>query len=112
VGVDPAMDDFADVSWQNDTQRNASKQHDPSSSEDGGPTMGGGMDPTGRSGQSHGAGAGDALDLAGVGDGTIECIVNTPIKENDGTKDVFVSYLVTTHVRTIVQELRISADSL
>jgi len=37
------------------------------------------------------------LDLAGVGDGTLECTVTSPIKENDGTKDIFVSYLVTTN---------------
>ena len=40
----------------------------------------------------------DPLDLAGVGDGRLDCTVDTPQKENDGTKDVFVSYLVTTHV--------------
>lgn len=43
-------------------------------------------------------GINDPLDLAGVGDGILECTVTAPIKENDGTKDVFVSYLVTTHV--------------
>lgn len=40
----------------------------------------------------------DALDLAGIGDGILECRVDTPIKENDGTKDAYISYLVTTHV--------------
>jgi sorting nexin-4 len=40
----------------------------------------------------------DALDLAGVGDGRLECTVDSPLKENDGSKDAFVSYLVTTHV--------------
>ncbi|TQS35123.1 hypothetical protein Golomagni_04464 [Golovinomyces magnicellulatus] len=39
----------------------------------------------------------DPLDLAGTGDGVIECKVSQPIKENDGTKDAFVSYLVTTN---------------
>ncbi|KAA8575316.1 hypothetical protein EYC84_004490 [Monilinia fructicola] len=39
----------------------------------------------------------DAIDLAGVGEGVLECLVGSPIKENDGTKDAFVSYLVTTH---------------
>ena len=43
--------------------------------------------------------AADDLDLAGVGNATLECIVTQPIKENDGTKDAYVSYLVTTHVR-------------
>ncbi len=40
----------------------------------------------------------DDLDLAGVGNATLECTVTQPIKENDGTKDAYVSYLVTTHV--------------
>ncbi|KAI9770322.1 MAG: intercellular trafficking and secretion [Geoglossum simile] len=39
----------------------------------------------------------DALDLAGVGDGRLECTVGSPLKESDGSKDAFVSYLVTTH---------------
>ncbi|PGH20706.1 sorting nexin-4 [Polytolypa hystricis UAMH7299] len=39
----------------------------------------------------------DAVDLAGIGDGVLECTVDTPLKENDGTKDAYVSYLVTTH---------------
>ncbi|KIW92021.1 uncharacterized protein Z519_07003 [Cladophialophora bantiana CBS 173.52] len=40
----------------------------------------------------------DNVDLAGIGrDGTLEVTVDTPLKENDGTKDAYVSYLVTTH---------------
>ncbi|KAI9684087.1 MAG: intercellular trafficking and secretion [Trizodia sp. TS-e1964] len=39
----------------------------------------------------------DPIDLAGVGDGSLECTVDSPLKENEGTKDVFVSYRVTTH---------------
>lgn len=34
-----------------------------------------------------------------IGREKLECTVGSPIKENDGTKDAFVSYLVTTHVR-------------
>ena len=41
----------------------------------------------------------DGVDLAGIGvDGTLEVTVDTPLKENDGTKDAYVSYLVSTHV--------------
>ncbi|KAI5285394.1 intercellular trafficking and secretion [Ascosphaera acerosa] len=36
---------------------------------------------------------GPALD-----DGVLECTVDAPLKENDGTKDAYISYLVTTHV--------------
>ncbi|PKY07471.1 hypothetical protein P168DRAFT_309187 [Aspergillus campestris IBT 28561] len=39
----------------------------------------------------------DAVDLAGIGDGSLECLVDSPLKENDGTKDAYISYLVTTH---------------
>ncbi|KAJ5136256.1 hypothetical protein N7448_004810 [Penicillium atrosanguineum] len=39
----------------------------------------------------------DAVDLAGIGDGVLECQVDTPMKESDGTKDAYISYLVTTH---------------
>lgn len=56
----------------------------------------------GGSGASHSEGIIDPLDSAGVGDSTLECTVTTPIKENDGTKDVFVSYLVTTHVCAVL----------
>ncbi|KPI35646.1 Sorting nexin-4 [Cyphellophora attinorum] len=39
----------------------------------------------------------DAVDLAGIGaEGFLECTVDTPLKENDGTKDAYVSYLITT----------------
>lgn len=42
----------------------------------------------------------DALDLAGIGiDGILDCTVDSPLKENDGSKDAYVSYKITTHVR-------------
>lgn len=44
----------------------------------------------------------DAVDLAGIGKGFLECTVDSPQKENDGTKDAYVSYLITTHVRRYV----------
>lgn len=48
----------------------------------------------------------DGVDLAGIGaDGILECTVDTPMKENDGTKDAYVSYLVTTHVHIPVAPL-------
>ncbi|KAL9113394.1 MAG: hypothetical protein Q9227_002435 [Pyrenula ochraceoflavens] len=39
----------------------------------------------------------DPVDLGGIGDGILECTVDSPMKENDGTKDAYMSYLVTTH---------------
>ena len=44
----------------------------------------------------------DAIDLAGIGtDGTLDCTVDSPLKENDGTKDAYVSYKITTQVGRI-----------
>lgn len=43
----------------------------------------------------------DAQDLAGPGEhGTLECTVTKPQKEGEGTQNVYVSYLVTTDVRS------------
>lgn len=53
---------------------------------------------TGADGPQAGDNA-DALDLAGIGiEGTLDCTVDSPLKENDGSKDAYVSYRVTTHV--------------
>jgi len=41
----------------------------------------------------------DKIDIAGVGNGTLETKVSDPQTENEGTKDAFVSYLVTTKVK-------------
>lgn len=43
----------------------------------------------------------DTVDTAGIGaEGFLECTVDQPQKEHDGTKDAFISYLVTTEVRS------------
>lgn len=79
--------DFANVSWQNDASARVGAEIYQS--------------PTGehqRREEDRNANA-DALDIAGLGDGSLECTVGSPIKENDGTKDAYVSYLVTTNVR-------------
>ena len=41
----------------------------------------------------------DSVDNAGIGkDGFLDCTVDRPQKENDGTTNAYVSYLLTTHV--------------
>lgn len=41
----------------------------------------------------------EAVDLAGIGEhGRLDCTVGSPLKEQDGTKDAYVSYLVATDV--------------
>lgn len=89
-------DDFNDVSWQSPPRGNTD----------------------GAGGSSAGAAAGEAqpshaeriadgteeapredpLDNAGIGNGSLECTVTAPLKEGDGSKDSYVSYLVTTNV--------------
>lgn len=38
----------------------------------------------------------DPLDIVGQDGGSIICTVTSPLKENDGTKDTYISYLITT----------------
>jgi len=94
-------DQFSNVSWQNDPRSTTSRKIT-SSSLDGREVAGSDNVNGMRQGVGSGAqpreGITDPLDLAGISDGVLECTVTAPIKENDGTKDVFVSYLVTTHV--------------
>lgn len=94
-------DDFSNVSWQNDPRSGISRTNSSRSVEERngvGGSSSNGMRQDGNSNAPHPEGIDDPLDLAGVGGGTLECTVSSPIKENEGTKDVFVSYLVTTHV--------------
>ena len=99
--IHPMDNDFDSVSWQNDPDIDSSK-----------PTMGGASQPEENTSGAKSSGkrranrtsaqAGpdaDAVDLAGIGEGRLDCTVNTPLKENDGTKDAYISYLVTTTVR-------------
>lgn len=44
----------------------------------------------------------DIMDLAGVGEARLECTVTSPLKENDGSKDAYMSYLVTTTVYSLL----------
>lgn len=48
-------------------------------------------------------------DPAGLGSEKLECTVGGALKENDGSKDAFISYLITTHVR--VTKLHVHAQA-
>ena len=92
-------DEFDSVSWQNETSTTSTNPH--TSSSPISPSNNRTRDSSKRS-PSHepelDTGA-DAVDLAGIGEyGKLECTVDLPLKENDGTKDAYVSYLVTTNV--------------
>ena len=90
--------DFDSVSWQNESDNNiAHAGAPPDSANDGFTSTASGKRKASNSSQQAGQTA-DAVDLAGIGDGRLDCTVDMPIKENDGTKDAYVSYLVTTEV--------------
>lgn len=95
-------DDFDNVSWRQDPESDISRPT--TSGTDDEPSHAVGHDANGKRRMSSGheepqAGPlADPVDLAGIGDGMLECRVDSPLKENDGTKDAYISYLVTTHV--------------
>ena len=94
---------FDNISWQNDIETEAPRDAPPTPSAEPSIVQRQEINGKGKSSSSD-AQAGhqaDALDLAGVGDGTLLCTVGSPQKENDGTKDAFMSYLITTKVRVL-----------
>ena len=76
--------DFSNVTWSDHVQeqmaRNPSESENPADSERDGRPMGIENEP-------H-----------ALGSERLDCTVGAPIKENDGTKDAFTSYLITTNV--------------
>lgn len=93
--------DFDSVSWQNDPDSDVSRPTTAGTSQPDETTYGAkssGKRKAGHNSAQAGADA-DAVDLAGIGDGRLDCTVDTPLKENEGTKDAYMSYLVTTNVR-------------
>lgn len=92
--------DFDSVSWRNDPESDNSRPNTsgPSDTDDRDfiPSSNG-KRRTGTSAPQVGQNA-DRVDLGGIGDARLDCTVDQPLKENDGTKDAYVSYLVTTRV--------------
>ncbi|KAM3510444.1 hypothetical protein MY11210_005897 [Beauveria gryllotalpidicola] len=78
------QDNFSSVSWSEHPDGAAAARLPPQTSN----AEGGAAPSTGKVGLPHDA-AGDSHIL--------DCTVGTPLKENDGSKDAFVSYLITTH---------------
>ncbi|PNH46780.1 hypothetical protein VD0004_g1363 [Verticillium dahliae] len=79
------QEDFSSVSWN--SERAAERR--PSQSQ--APPAGDAPDSNGYQGQEA-----NHLD-AGLGEEVLECTVSQPLKENEGSKDVFVSYLISTY---------------
>jgi sorting nexin-4 len=90
-------DQFADISWQTTPHGNTQEGEGSSSNAAAGearPSVPSRM----ASGSGNDGAQGDPLDLAGIGHGSLECTVSHPLKENDGSKDAYVSFQVTTKV--------------
>ena len=77
------QDDFSNVTWSDHVQEQTANLPPPA--ERPGHTM-------------QGAGTAIEREAPELGNEKLQCTVGTPLKENDGSKDAFVSYLITTHV--------------
>ena len=92
------MDDFHSVSWQNEPDSEPPRPINAAHNDlDGGSSRPSVNGRRSSSTQQAGRNA-DAVDLGGIGEGRLDCTVDKPMKESDGTKDAYVSYLVTTNV--------------
>ena len=96
--------DFDSVSWQNDeAETEPSRPSTAITTEPGDPVYG--INASGKrkasTGPNQAGEQADAVDLAGIGEARLDLKVDSPLKENDGTKDAYVSYLVTTNVRPV-----------
>ena len=91
------QDNFSNVSWHSESV--GAGDEGPSSS-----SIQTGFDTPERNGDEDedaaaaAAAAAEQLDPAGLGSEVLECTVSQPLKENEGSKDVFVSYLISTYV--------------
>lgn len=94
-------DEFDSVSWQNEGDSENERQNPTPISEPEHPVYGANSSGKRKAKQSpnQAGSTADAVDLAGIGNGRLDCTVDTPMKENGGTKDAYISYLVTTNVR-------------
>ena len=93
-------DDFDNVSWRNEPRNDDSRPQTSSSVRSPSDQHAGSRSRRRLShGQPQAGQDADAVDLAGIGEyGRLDCTVGSPMKENDGTKDAYISYLVTTQV--------------
>ncbi|EEP75779.1 conserved hypothetical protein [Uncinocarpus reesii 1704] len=92
--------DFDTVSWRNDTESEASgpaaMHTDTEDTEPSTHDINGKRRMSSASEEQLPPTHDDMGDFSSL-DGVLECSVGSPLKENDGTKDAYVSYLVTTH---------------
>lgn len=93
--------DFDSVSWRNepdsDISRPGTAESDAEDFQPTGQSINGKQRLSSATEGSQDEPLTDPAELGGL-DGVLECTVDSPLKENDGTKDAYISYLVTTHV--------------
>ena len=90
--------DFDSVSWEPDNDPRPTTAENQLSEDRFGSSSSGKRKASSTNSVPQAGAMADDVDLAGVGGGRLDCTVDTPLKENDGTKDAYVSYLVTTQV--------------
>jgi sorting nexin-4 len=88
------QDNFSNISWQIETNNGV----EPAQSSASMPNID--AEPPSSEAQHHGQDL--QLQDPGLSGDILECAVSEPHKESDGTKDAFVSYLITTMVRMCV----------
>ena len=89
------QDNFSNISWHSEQEAGAAASNTAASSHDASSPEypGSGARAGGRTVEGE-----DANLEPAHGDEILECVVSSPNKENDGSKDAYVSYLITTHV--------------
>lgn len=92
------QDNFSNISWHSEQNHPGASSHPHAGPLDG-------QDPDSpdvKPQQPEGAAPTNIQPLdAGMGGEVLECTVSDPLTENAGTKDAYVSYLITTHVRLL-----------
>lgn len=88
-------DNFSNVSWSQHDEPSGSRPY--SSDGDGKPTI--------SAGSEVASGAGGHV----MGEELLDCTVGSPMKENDGTKDAFISYQITVHVRNYLRQTEMTS---
>lgn len=92
------QDNFSNISWHSDQNHPGASSHPRAGPLDGQDSDSPDVKPQ----QPEGVNPADIqpLEDTGMGGEILECTVSEPLTENAGTKDAYVSYLITTNVRS------------
>jgi sorting nexin-4 len=89
------QDNFSNISWH--SERNSDAPGPSTSTANNDPSHN--PEHSGSRPDGDRTGVGTSHDPGHTSGEILECVVSDPHKENDGTKDAYVSYLITTNVR-------------